>query len=136
MNELTTTTELQATTPIPPTNQFTDERILTAVRAIQEKKGLDITVLDLSAISSFTDYFVLCSGTSDRHVKAIADEIEKKLYEIKAKPHHIEGYEDGQWVLFDCGDFIIHAFTQMTRQFYDLERLWRDAKKYSFNDPV
>lgn len=137
MNELTQT----SSTLTPPETPVAapalqDSRISTAIRAAQEKKGLEIVILDISKVSSFADYFVLCSGTSTRHVQAIAEEIERKLLEQKCRPHHIEGYESSEWVLFDYGDLIIHVFTQTTRAFYDLERLWRDAQRIEVKDDL
>jgi ribosome-associated protein len=104
-----------------------DPYLRAAVEACQEKKATDILVLDLSGIASFTDYFLVCSGTSNRQLKTIADEIEKSLGAMKRKPAHVEGYPKGEWILMDYVDFVVHVFTERSRAYYDLERLWGDA---------
>lgn len=106
-----------------------DERILGALRAADDKKAVDLRVLDLREIASFTDYFIITSGTNVRQVQAIADGISEDLKLIDARPSRTEGYNTGEWVLMDYGDFIVHIFENKARQFYDLERLWRDAKR-------
>ena len=100
-----------------------------AVEAAQEKKAGDIVVLDLRGLASFTDYFVICSGTSHRQIESIADEVESSLRSLSRKPKHIEGYPRGEWVLMDYFDFVVHIFTPKSRGYYDLERLWGDAEK-------
>lgn len=105
-----------------------DARLLSVVSTIQDKKGFDIIILDVSQVASFADYFILCTGSSTKHTQAIANEIEKKLGESGIYPHHSEGYSDGEWILFDYSDLIIHIFTPEYRSFYDLERLWHDAE--------
>jgi ribosome-associated protein len=102
---------------------------LTAINAVSGKKAEELVALDLREIASFTDYFLICSGTSTRQVQAIADEVVEKLKEHGARPLHIEGYASAQWVLIDYGDLVVHVFEQRAREFYDLERLWRDAKR-------
>jgi ribosome-associated protein len=104
-----------------------DEHLRTAVEACQEKKATDILVLDLRGLASFTDYFLVCSGTSNRQLKTIADEIEEKLAAKRRKPAHVEGYPRGEWILMDYVDFVVHVFTERSRAYYDLERLWGDA---------
>jgi ribosome-associated protein len=101
---------------------------LTAVRAAQDKKATDITVLDLTGITSFTDYFVICSGTSSRQNQAVADEIRMQLKNQGEAANSVEGYEQGEWILSDYGDFLVHVFTAKAREYYSLERLWREAK--------
>jgi ribosome-associated protein len=101
---------------------------LIAVRAAQEKKATDITVLDLTGITSFTDYFVICTGASSRQNQAIADEIGLQLKKAGDRPISVEGYEQGEWILSDYGDFLVHVFTAKSREYYSLERLWREAK--------
>ncbi len=98
------------------------------VRAAESKKALRIQVLDLREISSFTDYFVICSGTNIRQIQAISDEVELQLKREGQRPLGIEGYERAEWILIDYGDFIVHIFSEAARAFYDLERLWRHAK--------
>jgi ribosome-associated protein len=104
-----------------------DERICAAINAASEKKALDPVVLDLREIASFTDYFVITSGTNARQVQAIADEVVEQLKKQGTRAARMEGYNTGEWVLVDYGDFIVHVFDNKARQFYDLERLWRDA---------
>lgn len=104
-----------------------DERICAALRAASDKKALEIVVLDLREIASFTDYFIIASGTNVRQVQAIADEVSEQLKKQGTRAARIEGYKTAEWVLVDYGDFIVHVFEDKARQFYDLERLWRDA---------
>jgi ribosome-associated protein len=105
-----------------------------AVRAALDKKAVDVVVLDLRTTSAFTDFFVLCSGTSQRQVKAIADSVEEALRAAKVRPAHVEGYDRADWVLMDFFTFIVHVFTPQTRTFYALERLWGDAEKIEVSD--
>jgi ribosome-associated protein len=105
-----------------------DEPIKLALHCASEKKGFNFAVIDLRSIASFTEFFVLTSGSNGRQVQAICDEIESKLKsELKFRPIRIEGYQTADWVLMDYGDFVVHVFEQKQRDFYDLERLWRDA---------
>ena len=101
---------------------------LTAVRAAESKKASDIKVLDLTGITSFTDYFVLCTGANTRQSQAISDEIGLQLKERGEFPISVEGYNQAEWILLDYGDFLIHVFSPHARTYYDLERLWRNAK--------
>ncbi len=100
-----------------------------AVRAADSRKALDIKVLDLTGITSFTDYFVICSGTNSRQIQAIADEVSLRLKKQNDLPISLEGYEQAEWILMDYGDFIVHVFSQKAREYYDLERLWRQGKE-------
>jgi ribosome-associated protein len=100
-----------------------------AVRAALAKKAFDVVVLDLRGTPAFTDFFVLCSGLSQRQVKAIADAVEDALRAAKIRPAHIEGYDRAEWVLMDFFSFIVHVFTPQTREFYALERLWGAAER-------
>lgn len=102
---------------------------LIAVRAAESKKAADIRVLNLSAASSFTDFFVICTGTNPRQIQAISDEIGLKLKEQGELPLSLEGYNQAEWVLADYGDFLVHIFSPKARAYYDLERLWRNAKQ-------
>jgi len=105
-------------------------QVATAVRACQEKKATDISILQLDAqASGFTDYFVLCSGANPRQVQAVADDIDQKLSVAGVQPKHIEGYTQADWVLMDYVDFVVHIFSESARKFYDLERLWKSAKR-------
>ena len=102
-----------------------------AVRAAEDKKAEDITVLDLRKAAGFTDHFVICSGTNARQVRAIADAIVEALAD-HGKPAHVEGYNRSDrsgWILIDYFDFIVHVFAPDTRLFYDLERLWGSAER-------
>ena len=105
-------------------------QVATAVRACEEKKAQDITVLRLDEqASGFTDYFVLCSGANPRQVQAIADDIDQKLSATGVEPKHMEGYNQADWVLLDYVDFVVHIFSESARKFYDLERLWKSAER-------
>jgi ribosome-associated protein len=105
-----------------------------AVKAALDKKAIDVVVLDLRGTPAFTDFFVLCSGTSNRQVKAIADGVEDALRAAKVRPNHIEGYDRAEWVLIDCFTFIVHVFTPQMRAFYGLERLWGDAERIDVSE--
>jgi ribosome-associated protein len=110
-------------------------QVATTVSACQEKKATDISILQLDAqASGFTDYFVLCSGANPRQVQAIADEIDQKLSSAGVQPKHIEGYTQADWVLMDYVDFVVHIFSESARKFYDLERLWKSAKRLQLAD--
>ena len=101
-----------------------------AIRACLEKKAEEITVLELEKGSgAFTDYFLVCSGTNPRQVQAISDEVELRLKAAGLRPTHVEGYRQAEWVLLDYVDFVVHIFSEKARQFYDLERLWKSAKR-------
>ena len=107
-----------------------DAEVKLAIECASEKKAFDMSALDLREIASFAEFFVICSGANQRQVQAISDEIEEQLKkQFKSKPVRTEGYGSAEWVLMDYGDFIVHIFEQKAREFYDLERLWRDAKK-------
>lgn len=99
-----------------------------AVRALDSKKGRDIKALETGELTTLAEYFVLCAGTSNTQIKALADAVEKALSDAGEEPHHIEGHRDGTWVLLDYSVVVVHIFTQEAREFYDLERLWKDAK--------
>jgi ribosome-associated protein len=100
-----------------------------ATQAALDKKAVDLVVLDLRKASSFTDFFVICTGQSVRQVHAIADGVRDALRKQGVRPALVEGYERGEWVLIDFFDFIVHVFTPATRDFYGLERLWGDAER-------
>lgn len=107
-----------------------------AVRAAEERKARDVSTLDLRGLSSVTDYFVLCSGTSDTHVRAIADFVSEELKRKGQRPFSLEGYREGTWVLLDYVDFVVHVFHQEQRVFYGIEELWADAKQVAFRAPA
>lgn len=111
-------------------------QIQQAAHAAQDKKAVDLAVLDVREVSSFTDYFVVCSGQNARQVKAIADAVEETLLEDRARPAHIEGYDRADWVLLDYFDFIVHIFTPAMREFYALERLWGSAERIPVPEPA
>ena len=100
-----------------------------AVAAAQDKKALDLVVLDLRKAAAFTDYFVICTGGTTRQVQAIADGVQDALGRKGVKPSVVEGQGRGDWVLIDYFDFVVHVFTPTTRGFYGLERLWGDAER-------
>ena len=106
-----------------------DEPILMALAAAAEKKALNVVVLDLREIASFTDFFVIASGTNERQVQAISDEIVETLKKAGTPVTRVEGYKTAEWILLDYGDFVIHIFNEKARAFYDLERLWRESKR-------
>ena len=106
-----------------------DERVLTALHAASEKKAIEPVVLDLREIASFTDYFVIVSGTNERQVQAISDEVYETLKKNGEAAARVEGYKTAEWILLDYGDFVVHVFEQKARKFYDLERLWRESKR-------
>lgn len=103
-----------------------------AVQAGQAKKGEEITVLDLSAISSFTDFFIIMHGNSSRQNQAIYENIEQELKAVKIRPLSKEGVNNAEWILLDYGDFIVHIFSKEAREYYMLEKLWTDAPKITY----
>jgi len=109
-------------------SQF-DERVRRALHAAAEKKALAPTVLDLRDIATFTDFFVIVTGTNRRQVQAISDEVVERLKRAGTRAARVEGYQTAEWILVDYGDFIVHVFDEKARRFYDLERLWREAKR-------
>jgi ribosome-associated protein len=106
------------------------QQVAAAIQACLDKKAEEISVLEMEKGSgAFTDYFVLCSGTNPRQVQAIADEVELRLKTADVRPAHVEGYKQGEWILVDYVDFVVHVFSEKARKFYDLERLWKTAKR-------
>jgi ribosome-associated protein len=112
-----------------------DERVRRTINAAWEKKALDVTVLDLREIASFTDYFVIASGTNRRQVQAISDEVVEQLKHSGTRAARVEGYQTAEWILVDYGDFVLHVFDEKARRFYDLERLWREASRVDVVPP-
>jgi ribosome-associated protein len=107
-----------------------DPEVQLAIRSASEKKAFDMIALDLRNIASFTEYFIIASGANQRQVQAIADAINEQLKkQLDRRPVRVEGYNAAEWVLLDYGDFIAHIFSHESRDFYDLARLWRDARK-------
>ena len=108
----------------------TKKQITAAIQACLEKKAEELSILEMEKGSgAFTDYFVLCSGTNPRQVQAIADEVELQLKKTGLRPTHVEGYKQAEWVLVDYVDFVVHVFSEKARKFYDLEHLWKSAKR-------
>ena len=105
------------------------EKTQLCAEAADSKKAEGIVVLDVQPFSSVADQFLICSGASDRQVRAIVDAIEEQLAQHGAKPLAVEGYQKGTWVLIDCADLVIHVFDDEMRRFYDLERLWYRAAR-------
>jgi ribosome-associated protein len=111
------------------------QQISAAIQACLEKKAEELSILEMEKGSgAFTDYFVLCSGTNPRQVQAIADEVELRLKAADLRPAHVEGYKQAEWVLLDYVDFVVHVFSEKARKFYDLERLWKTAKRLEVGD--
>ena len=102
-------------------------KVALIVEAAHERKADDVIALDVREISSFADTFIIATGTSDRHARSVTDSIEAALKAHGESPMGIEGYDEGRWVLIDCGDAIVHVFQREIRDHYDLERLWSDA---------
>ena len=105
-----------------------------AVEAAQSKKAEDISVLDLREVASFTDTFIICNGLNPRQNQAISDEVEKQLKQEGVRPSSIEGYQQAEWILMDYGSFIVHIFSPRARKYYELERLWKTARRISFEE--
>ena len=117
-----------------PTNQ-TKRQVSEAIAACQDKKAEELTILELEKGSgAFTDYFVICSGTNPRQIQAIADEVELRLKKAGLYPLHIEGYRQAEWVLLDYADFVVHVFAEKARRYYELELLWKSAKRLEPTD--
>ena len=114
-----------------------DETVKLALTCASEKKAFDMVALDLREIASFTEFFIIVSGANQRQVQAISDEISEQLKkQLKSKVIRIEGYNSGEWILLDYGDFVVHIFEKEARDFYDLQRLWRDARKVELPDDI
>lgn len=110
------------------------EMALLLVRALDSKKGQDILLLETDGLTTLSDYFVLCTGTSAPQLKALADAAERSMKENDILPHHVEGHRGGTWILQDYGDVVLHLFSPEAREFYDLDRLWQDAKKVDISE--
>lgn len=114
-----------------------DPDVQLAIRSASDKKATDIIVLDLRQIASFAEFFVIVTGANQRQVQAVSDEIEaQEKKQLGTRPVRIEGYRTGEWVLMDFGDFIVHIFNKESREFYDLERLWRDAARVALPETL
>lgn len=110
------------------------EMALLLAQAMDSKKGKDIRVLETDGVTTLADYFVLCSGSSAPQLKALADAGEKAMKDHGILPHHVEGHRGGTWILQDYGDVVVHVFDKEARAFYDLDRLWADAKTIDLSD--
>lgn len=115
----------------PATTPTVREMVQAAVAAAQDRKAIEIRVLALDEVSDFTDYFLVCSGATERQVQAISDAVEERLRQRGLRPLHVEGYRHGWWTLLDYGDLVLHVFTDDKRAYYGLERLWADAPDVS-----
>jgi ribosome-associated protein len=120
---------------VQPDQPVADPLWLTAVRAAEAKKATDIRVLDLREVTAFADYFVICTGANSRQLQAICDEVGLKLKQRGELPSNLEGYGNAEWILADYGDYLVHIFSEKARAFYDLERLWRQAKEVPVPPP-
>jgi ribosome-associated protein len=116
-----------ATSAVATTDADIADRVRLATAAALDKKALELKVLRLGAVTDFTDYFLIASGSNQRQVQAVADAIEDDLRRSGVRVRHTEGYPSGQWVLLDYGDFVVHVFDDERRHLYGLERLWSDA---------
>ena len=105
------------------------EMVKTAVAALQDKKGEDIRVIDISGVTVIADYFIIASGSNPNQVQALVDNVEEQMYKARYDDPRVEGYNTASWVLLDYNDVIVHVFSQDDRLFYDLERIWRDGKE-------
>jgi ribosome-associated protein len=105
-----------------------DELVSMAAKAAEDKKAMNIIALNIKGLSIIADYFLICHGNSDVQVQAIATEIKKKAEEKGQSVRRIEGFDSARWVLVDLGDVVVHVFHRDEREFYNLERLWSDAK--------
>ncbi len=104
---------------------------LMAVDALEDRKGDNVRIIDISEISTLADYFIIASGSNINQVQAMADSVQEKLGREGFLTKNVEGYEAGNWILLDFGDIIVHVFDNENRLFYDLERIWRDGKNIS-----
>ena len=100
-----------------------------AIESAEDRKALDLRVLDVEGVCSFTSNFLICTGTSTRHTQAICDAIVEGLKKSGCSPTHVEGYHQAEWILVDYLNFIVHIFVERAREFYDLERLWKNARR-------
>jgi ribosome-associated protein len=115
---------------------LTKEDACDVAQVMLDKKALDVTLLDISGVVPYADYFLLCSGRSAVQVKAIVSAIEEHLRHKGFRPLHIEGYNEARWVLLDFDDLIVHVFLEEARLFYNLERLWGDVPRTVFEDEI
>ncbi|HXD19267.1 MAG TPA: ribosome silencing factor [Vicinamibacterales bacterium] len=130
-----TSASKKVATPRRKTAAKLPKSVLGAVHAVQDKKGIDVVVLDLRKAGGFTDFFVICTGTNPRQMTAIADSVEDTLRtDFGERPHLTEGAEKSQWILLDYFNFVVHVFSRECRNFYELERLWGNAERHDFSE--
>lgn len=110
------------------------EMALIAYRALEEKKGEDIRIIEIAGVTTIADYFIISNGTNDSQVQAMADSVEEELLRAGYNPKQIEGIRNKSWILMDYGDIVIHIFSKEDRIFYDLERIWKDGKILSVEE--
>lgn len=127
-----TTPEILEDEVVTPEPEEITSNWLVAVRAAEEKQAVETLALDLRGVTSIADVFIICNGRNAKQNQAIADEIERKLKETGERPVAVEGYTNAEWVLMDYGDFIVHVFSEKAREYYALDRLYRDAKRLEF----
>ena len=109
----------------------TRQQVARAIKAVENKKGEDVAILEMDQASgAFTDYFVICSGTNPRQIQAICDEVERQLAQAGLRPSSIEGYNQAEWVVLDYVDFVVHIFSEQKRKHFNLERLWKSARRF------
>jgi ribosome-associated protein len=108
----------------------TKEKVRTCGTYADEKKAKDVLILELMGLTDIADYFLLASGTSERHVRTISEYVETNMKDIGVVPYSVEGYNDGRWVIIDYQNVIVHIFLETLRELYDLESLWIEAKRY------
>jgi ribosome-associated protein len=113
-----------------------ENQLSEAIEAALDKKAQDAVVLELGDICSFTDYFLICTGTSTRQNQTIADHIQETLKKFGVRALHVEGHSEGEWILMDYVDFVVHIFSARAREFYDLERLWRAGKRHDARELI
>jgi ribosome-associated protein len=107
----------------------TEERLEIAENALLDRRAVSPVVLDMRELTVITDYFLICHGTSNVHIRALADAVVEAMKEVGVRAYGVEGYQQGQWVLLDYGDIVVHVMAVDEREFYNLERLWSDAPR-------
>jgi ribosome-associated protein len=112
-----------------------EEKLSAAEEALLARRALDLVALDMRELTLITDYFLICHGTSGVHIRALAEGVAERLEEQGVHPMGVEGYQESRWVLLDYGDLVVHIFAEEERGFYDLERLWGDARRVATGSP-
>ena len=110
------------------------EMVKAAYAALSDKKGEDISIIDIRSVSVMADYFIIASGSNSNQVQAMVDNVEEELGKMGCTCRQVEGYQSANWILMDYKDIIVHVFSKEDRAFYDLERIWRDGKQISKED--